>query len=83
MKKILVVYYLLALFIFAGFATHGSETPEIFIYSKKYLAVLVVLGIILLGLIPWWMNRFIDKNGTKEFIMSTIPSLVTIGLIYL
>jgi len=82
MKKILVIYYILALILFAGFATHSSETPEIYIYSKKYLAILVVLGIILLGLIPWWMNRFLEKNGTRNFIMALMPSLITIGLIY-
>ena len=83
MKKILILYYILALILFAGFATHASETPEIYIYSKVYLGILVVLGIILLGLIPWWMNRFIDKNGSKSFIMALIPSLITIGVIYL
>ena len=83
MKKVLLIYYIFALILVAGFAAHGSETHEIYIYSKKYLAGLIVLAILVLGVIPWWINRFIKKNGIKEFFMALLPSLLTLLLIYI
>ena len=83
MKKTLIVYYILALIFIAGFATHGSDSPEILIYSKKYFFFLLALSSIALVAIPWWMNRFINKHGGRKFFKSLIPSLVTIIILYL
>ena len=67
MKKVLFIYYIFATIIFAGFASHGSDTPEIFIFSIKYLAVLVVMALLLFVAIPWWINRFGKKKWGKKF----------------
>lgn len=83
MKKTLLVYYIVALIFVAGFATHGSENPEIFIYSYKYLAVLIALVLIFLVAIPWWINKYVNKNGSRSLLMAVVPSLLTIFLIYL
>lgn len=82
MKKLLFIYYILAILLVTGFAAHGSENPEIFIYSKKYLAVLIFLAVLFLGIIPWWIHRFVKKNGTKNFFMALVPSLITLALVY-
>lgn len=83
MKKVLFIYYIFATIIFAGFASHGSDTPEIFIFSKKYLAVLVVMALLLFVAIPWWINRFGKKNGVRSFFMALVPSLITLFVVYL
>lgn len=83
MKKVLLIYYIFATIIFAGFATHGSENPEIYIYSKTYLAVLVVMALALFVAIPWWINRFVKKNGGRSFLMALVPSLITLFVVYL
>ncbi len=83
MKKGLLIYYIFAAIIFAGFATHGSENPEIYIYSKTYLAVLVVMALALFLAIPWWINSFIKKNGTRNFFMALVPSLITLFVVYI
>lgn len=82
MNKLLIIYYIFAAIIFAGFATHGSESPEIFIYSKKYLAILVILGLILFLAIPWWINSFVKKNGVRNFFMALVPSIITLMVVY-
>jgi lysophospholipase L1-like esterase len=83
MKKVLSIYYILAAIIFAGFATHGSDNPEIYIFSKKYFAVLVVMALAFFLAIPWWVNSFVKKNGTRDFLMALVPSLIMLFIVYL
>jgi lysophospholipase L1-like esterase len=83
MKKVIFAYYICAILIFTGFISHGSDAPEIFIYSKKYFVILVALAIILLLAIPWWINSFMRKNGVKVLFMTLIPSLMTLFFVYL
>ncbi len=83
MKKLLLIYYILAAIIFAGFATHGSKNPEIYIFSKIYFTVLVVMALALFLAIPWWINRFVKKNGARNFFMALVPSLITLFVVYI
>lgn len=83
MKKTLLIYYILAAIIFAGFATHESKNPEIFIFSKIYLGVLVVMALVLFLAIPWWINSFVKKNGARNFFMALVPSLITLFVVYI
>jgi len=82
MNKVLLTYFFFALLLIAGLATHGSDTPEILIYSKKYFMVLLVLALIFLVAIPWWIRSFISKNGTKNFFSAIFPSVITLLLAY-
>jgi len=83
MKKVLFIYYIFAAIIFAGFASHGSDNPEIFIFSKVYLAILVVMALVLFIAFPWWINSYGKKNGGKGLFMAMLPSLITLFVIYL
>lgn len=83
MKKALLIYFILAAIIFVGFATHGSDNPEIYIYSKIYFAVLVVMALALFLAIPWWVNSFVKKNGSRNFFMALVPSLITLFVVYI
>ncbi|MEM6964329.1 MAG: GDSL-type esterase/lipase family protein [Bacteroidota bacterium] len=83
MKKLLIIYYALAILLVAGFTTHSSDTPAILFYSTKYFLFLAVLAIVLLGIIPWWLNRYVSQNGTKNLLMASVPSIITLVLIYL
>jgi len=82
MNKVLLTYFFFAFLLIAGLATHGSDTPEILIYSKKYFIVLAVLALIFLVAIPWWIRSFISKNGTKNFFSAIFPSVITLLLAY-
>ena len=82
MNKVLLTYFIFAILLIAGLATHGSDTPEILIYSKKYFIVLVVLALIFLVAIPWWIRSFISKHGTKNFFSAILPSLITLLIAY-
>lgn len=83
MKKVILIYYIFASIIFAGFTSHESENPEIYIYSKIYLLILVVIAMALFLAIPWWVNSFLKKNGAKNFFMALIPSLLTLFVVYI
>ena len=82
MNKVLTVYYILALLLISGLATHSSDLPEILIYSQKYFIVLLILALIFLVAIPWWIRSFISKNGVKGFWSAILPSLITILVLY-
>ena len=82
MNKVLTIYYIFALLLISGLATHSSDLPEVLIYSQKYFIVLLILSLVFLVLIPWWIKSFISKNSVKEFFSAILPSLITILLLY-
>lgn len=82
MKKVVLIYFVIALLFVAGFWTHTSFLPDILFYSKKYFVFLVVLTVGVLGVIPYFLNRFLKKHTTKELIFSLLPTLFLAILIY-
>lgn len=82
MKKVIGIYYVIALFFLVGFWTHTSFLPEIFFYSKKYFLFLVAVSIIFLFFIPFFLLRFLKKYSLKELTFSLLPALFLITIIY-
>jgi lysophospholipase L1-like esterase len=82
MKKFLVCYLGLATFFVIGFYTRGSAEPEVFIYSWKYFALLVVITVILLGAVPLYFYSFLKRHPAKELWLNLLPSLFLVLLCY-
>ena len=82
MKKVVLIYFVIALLFVAGFWTHTSFLPDVLFYSKKYFIFLLVLTFGCLGVIPYLLRRFLKNHSTKELVFSLLPTLVLVLLIY-
>ncbi|MEM7367918.1 MAG: SGNH/GDSL hydrolase family protein [Bacteroidota bacterium] len=84
-KKTLIfgIYYLIFLPLLLGFYFHKSAEPQILIYNYPYFFVLLFLSILLLGLIPYLVHRFIKRLGFRKFLFALSPTVLVLLLLYL
>ena len=82
MKKTLIIYYVFALLLVVGFSTHTSYLPDILVYSKKYFIFLVGTVVVLLLIVPYFLNRFLQKHSSKELFFTLFPTMILLGIIY-
>ena len=82
MKKIVLIYSVIALLFVAGFWTHTSYLPDILFYSKNYFIFLLIISLSCLVMIPYFLVRFLKKHTSKELVFSLTPTLFLIVIIY-
>jgi lysophospholipase L1-like esterase len=78
-----LAYYLVYLPIYAGFLLHRSESPELLIYSRRYVAFLAVL------LVPFGFPALLAylrrRHGMRwrQIALALTPAAVLIAVLYL
>jgi lysophospholipase L1-like esterase len=75
-----IVFYIVYLFIYAGFFFYKSGTPQIGPYSTRYFVFLIVLAVPLL--LPTVVRQLVKKIGKKNFLFALIPSIVLFIILY-
>lgn len=75
-----IVFYIVYLFIYAGFFFYKSGTPQIGPYSTRYFVFLIVLAIPFL--LPLVIKYLIKKSGKKNFLLALIPSIILVIILY-
>lgn len=80
-KYLILIYWILALFLYAGFLFHRSPSPSIFIYSSKYFLFLVV-ALAFLCLLPALLRLYVKKVGWRGLFFSLVPLCALLFLAY-
>lgn len=79
-NPIIFLYYLLYSFIYAGWLSHRSVVPDIFIYSKGYFVFLCVMA--LPFFLPLMARVYIKTIGVKGFWYSVILAIAAFLILY-
>jgi len=78
--SLLLIYYTVYAFVYAGWLLHSSLSPAVFCYSATYFIFLIAM------LFPFFLPVIImlsvSRIGRKKFFFSIIPSLALASILY-